>query len=116
MAAVEKVHAAKFLPKVTIEEGRAMRGVGAVFVDARPEAEYPFGLIEGSINVPSSLGAIERHARMDHVAGDDVIVVYCSKKTCNFAALVATSLVQDGFTNVHIMPAGVEGWYGLKAP
>lgn len=113
--AAEKVHAAKFLPKVTIEEGRVMHEVGAIFVDARPEADYQFGQIEGSINVPSSLGAIERHARMDNVAPDDLIVVYCSKKTCNFAALLATSLYQDGFTNVHIMPAGVEGWYGLNA-
>ncbi len=115
IAAVEKVHAAKFLPKVTIEEGRTMHGVGAIFVDARPEADFPFGQIKGSINVPSSLGAIERHSRMANVALDDVIVVYCSKKTCNFAALLATSLYQDGFTNVHIMPAGVEGWYGLNS-
>lgn len=115
IAAVEKVHAAKFLPKITIAEGRTMHGVGAIFVDARPEADFPFGQIEGSINVPSSLGAVARHSRMANVAQDEVIVVYCSKKTCNFAALLATSLYQDGFTNVHIMPAGVEGWYGLNA-
>ena len=57
---------------------RVLREGRALFIDARYEKEYRAGHIPGAISVPANLPRDELTARLEPIARDTIIVVYCS--------------------------------------
>jgi len=77
---------------------------GAVIVDVREESEYAEGHIPGAILIP--LG--ELPDRLSEVPTDQPVVVAC--RSGNRSGRAAKLLREQGFTNIHNMLEGMNGW------
>jgi len=97
-------------PWVAYEEARRlMDSRAALFIDARTEAEFRFGHIEGAVNIPFD----EFESKRDMLASisrDTLIVTYCSGVGCDVASMLASRLRDDGFRNVKTYIGGWNEW------
>ncbi len=76
----------------------------AVIVDVREESEYAAGHIPGAILIP--LG--ELPDRLAEVPKDQPVVMVC--RSGNRSSRAADLLREQGFTNIHNMLEGMNGW------
>jgi rhodanese-related sulfurtransferase len=112
----EPAEAAGALVKPTdISIETALRWVdgAALFVDARDFSEYDAGHIRGAICCPADDIARWRL----HLAGVDLhrrIVCYCAQASCHKGEYLATFLVNNGFSDVHLFRDGWARWTGPK--
>jgi rhodanese-related sulfurtransferase len=83
---------------------------GAVFVDARPMAEYREGHVKNAIAFP--LGEFEQRieAFLDKIPPDRPIITYCSGRMCTDSHHLAQMLMDMGYQHVSIMIDGYPGW------
>lgn len=85
----------------------------ALLIDVREPAEFAAGHLQGAVNIPR--GVLEFQIDAHPAARRDAkIVLYC--RTGGRAALAADSLQQLGFTDVHSISGGFEGWVAAKLP
>jgi rhodanese-related sulfurtransferase len=94
--------------EVNLEYAYTLWGEGALFLDVRTASSFATGHILDAINIP--VGELDGRTGELSAYLDSDIVVYCSKSTCGWAETACGILVGDGFTVVHMMPAGFEGW------
>jgi len=93
---------------ITLEEAvKLFRNKGAVFMDARSEAEYARGHIRGALNLPwqdvdrlffSVTANLQTHTPM---------ITYCDGQMCSQAHDLAVFLRNMGYVNVNVL---VNGW------
>ncbi|MEO6294485.1 MAG: rhodanese-like domain-containing protein [Candidatus Limnocylindria bacterium] len=86
-----------------------------VLVNALAREAFEEERIPGSISIPASDAL---RIAPDVLARDQVIVVYCSSRSCTASPTLAQKLVDVGFTNVADFEGGVTEWeqagYGLE--
>jgi rhodanese-related sulfurtransferase len=108
--AVERDHAASFMPKISLREMESTVKRGALLVDARFVSDYAAGHIPHAINVPVRSEAVERARLLAGVARTRPIIVYCESRGCPFAQHIAANLWEDGYVNVKLLDGGYEEW------
>lgn len=96
----------------TVEETEQAIANGALAVDANSDEHYNAHHIPGAI-----------HARHDAVApdalGDDrtrQLIFYCFNEQCMASHQAAEMAISQGYSNVFVMPAGIEGWMAAGKP
>lgn len=88
------------------QEAKAMMDKGGVLIlDVRTPQEFAEGHIAGAVNVP--LQTMKVGIRLDNVADDQPILVYC--KSGRRAALASDLLSFSGYTKVYNF-LGVKQW------
>jgi len=88
----------------------------AVFVDARPPAQYQEGHIQGALSLP--LADFDQSAdkiMMDYPE-NTLFVTYCDGEDCALAAEVALKLKKIGFENVRVLHDGWNAWKNNRLP
>jgi rhodanese-related sulfurtransferase len=89
------------------EAARLFREKAAVFMDARPAAEYRRGHIHGALNLPwQDVDRLFFEATAT-VSPDTPIITYCDGETCSQSYDLAIFLRDMGFVNVKVL---VNGW------
>lgn len=82
---------------------------GALFIDARPAADYEELHIAGAVNLPP--GTWERLASPPLPADKDrPLLVYCSQESCDDALKLARLLKEAGYTRVMAYLGGFREW------
>lgn len=95
-------------PLVTIEEARALFFAhGAVFIDARPEADYRSGHIEGALNLPADRLGKALPRIESKVSPDSLVITYCDGEHCPLSREVALQLSAKGYSHVMVL---INGW------
>ncbi len=81
-----------------------------LLLDVRTEQEYSEGNIEGSLLIP----VVELEDRIDEIADykDKPVLVYC--RSGNRSLSASYILIGNGFTNVHNLLTGYNGWTEYK--
>ena len=109
-SAIQKAHAANFIPKVTERKVHRLLDGDAILIDARFARDYKSGHIEGAISVPVDANDIELQKATANISKDSRIVMYCQSSTCKYAEIVAIKLIDDGFSNISIFKGGWVEW------
>jgi rhodanese-related sulfurtransferase len=105
---VVKTNLASFIPKVSAKDIQPTRGT--VIIDARQTPDYEAGHIDGAINIPTTLCAAGRNAKLAEVAKNSRLIIYCQSAGCPYAEKVAVNLMEDGFNNLAIYKGGWVDW------
>ena len=88
----------------------------AVFVDARPAAQYDQGRIKGAVSLPWQ----NAHERFMEVAarleGEKTIICYCDGENCELSHELALFLSDMGFENVRVLVNGWTKWRRAGLP
>lgn len=88
---------------------RLVRSGDAVAVDAnRPEVRRRFGIVPSARLLTSSASY---DVRAELPADKDThLIFYCANTRCTASDVAARRAVEAGYTNVHVMRAGIMGW------
>lgn len=98
-------------------DGRAMLASGArLFVDAREPAEFAAGHIPGAVNVSADALLMGMDSVLPGVEKSRPILVYCGDLACSKSKDLAQGLKELGFTDLAVMPEGLEGWRAVGGP
>ncbi len=96
---------------ISLEAALAAHRTGdALFADARPQAGYEAGHIEGALHLPINRfetwidGFIEKHP------SDILIIAYCDGPHCPLGQALAEQLYYAGYDNVRHLPNGWRRW------
>lgn len=106
---VVKASLKSFIPKVSAKDIENIKD-SSVIIDARQTTDYDAGHIDGAINIPTTLDAAGRSAKLVEVAKDGHLIIYCQSAGCPYAEKVALNLMEDGFTNIAIYKGGWVDW------
>jgi rhodanese-related sulfurtransferase len=79
-----------------------------VLVDARPEAKYQEGHINGAINIPDA--QFDAYAHLLPADKDMMLIFYCGGLECHLSANSAKKAIALGYTNVHVYQEGTPFW------
>jgi len=102
---------------VSPTEGRAMLASGArLFVDAREPAEFAAGHIPGAVHVSADALLMGMDSVLPGVEKSRPILVYCGDLACSKSKDLAQGLKELGFTDLAVMPEGLEGWLAVGGP
>lgn len=96
---------------ISIEEAVRLFEEGAVlFVDARSEADYRAGHINGAVNIPDL--DFENHigSFLEKTAAETVLITYCEGDSCTLSKSLAEKLSLTGFENVFHLKNGWGQW------
>ncbi len=85
-------------------------GGKAFFVDARSQADYARGHIQGAVSFPA--GEFDRHMEKFRAAvpASQPIVTYCSGRECDDSHELARRLFDAGYVNVSVFIDGYPAW------
>ena len=75
-------------------------------IDVNPRSSWAKARVPGAIN----LDPVQYSERDLPADKDAVLVFYCSNLMCRKAPNAARTAKGMGFTNVHVMSAGIKGW------
>lgn len=103
---------------LTLEEGKALFQQGAIFVDARNEAEFLKAHIDGAFHLDVESPDKDRLIveRLDMLPRDLPIVTYCDSQECGLSKHLAEDLLDFGFTNVSVFKPGWNEWVKENLP
>ncbi len=87
-----------------------------IFVDARDEAAYRQGHIEGAIHLFVYNYNTTFPSFLARVPLDQAMVVYCSGRTCEDSHTLARYLKEDGYTDVRVFVDGYPAWESEGLP
>ena len=79
----------------------------ALFVDARPEASFQKGHIQGAVNLPDARFDEMFESFFTAVEPDRLIITYCDGPGCPLARHLAEKLKEMGYNRVYHL---VDGW------
>lgn len=99
-------------PITTAEAVHLMNSNDAVVVDARSSGDYDKGHILNARHVP--LAGIEGRAKEIAKSTDRTIVCYCNSGSV--APQAAAKLRKLGYTDVHVLKGGIQGWQADGMP
>ena len=98
---------------VTPAEAQAMLAAGAKAVDVnRAETRAELGTLPEAILLSGAEYA-EGELPADR---DAALVFYCGSERCSAAPSAAATAVEQGYTNVSVMAAGIRGWVAEGLP
>jgi len=98
-------------------EARAALAKGAhTFVDAREPDEFAMGHIPGAVNIPAEALATGLDDAVAGLAKDKPLIIYCGGLSCPKSKELAEGLKMSGYTNVTVLPEGMEGWKAAGGP
>ena len=99
--------------QISLEEaGRRHAEGAAVFVDARPAADYVAGHIRGAVSGPDPEFDRWIEGFIAATEPETVIVAYCEGAQCELSRSLVTKLVELGYSNARYLP---DGWGRWKA-
>ncbi|MFZ0611562.1 MAG: rhodanese-like domain-containing protein [Desulfobacterales bacterium] len=94
-----------------IEEAvRLFEAGAALFVDARPEADFRAGHIQGAVNVPDL--DFDRYigSFLEKTPAEAVLITYCEGESCVLSKNLADKLILAGFEKVFHLSNGWGQW------
>ncbi|MFZ0131626.1 MAG: rhodanese-like domain-containing protein [Desulfobacterales bacterium] len=97
--------------EIPIEEAvRLFEKGAALFVDARPEADYQAGHIQDAVNVPDL--DFDRYIGpfLEKTPAEAVLITYCEGESCVLSKSLADKLVLAGFEKVFHLGDGWGQW------
>ena len=96
---------------ISLEEalGAYERG-GTLFIDARDQASYGDGHIEGAVNLPFTELETHMEGVVGHLPFDAPIITYCDGEDCSLSTDCAMELTMMGFTAVRTLYNGWSRW------
>lgn len=107
--AMDLVQAAKNdITEITIEQATVMLSGSSIAIDVRELLEYETGHIPEARHLSRGMLEFMIGNHPDFQDKNTSIVVYC--KSGGRSALATATLQQLGFTNVHSMLGGFDGW------
>lgn len=102
---------------ITLEEGEDLwRAGGAVFLDARKEAEYREGHVPSALNAPAAEAEKALPPFVRDLPREGVLAVYCEGGDCQSSLLLAKRLSEAGFKDVRVMAGGWAEWRRAGLP
>ena len=81
-----------------------------LFVDARSQDNYEQGHIPGAVSLPLGRFDEKIESFLGKHAPDQLLVTYCSGRTCEDSHKLARLLLEAGFTDVRVFIDGFPGW------
>lgn len=108
--AITGINADSLSENITLEEARQLQQQGIRFLDARAPANYSDGHIPGALNIPASVPFQEKIQLVQNLDTDAPYVIYCNDPDCPLGDEIYEFLQVAGFTKLHIMAAGYDGW------
>ena len=105
------------LPTVSVSElaGWLAKGAGMVVCDANgSDVRGEYGIIPGA--------RLLSHFKDYDVAAElptdksTQLVFYCASEMCSAAPTAARKAVAQGYSDVHVLPAGIKGWVESEQP
>lgn len=103
---------------ITLGEAFRLFEEGAFFLDARYEADYRKGHVEGAFWMPASRVIMpEGMGELQIIEPGGTVVVYCTGGDCDASENTAIRLEQAGFTfDIRILGKGYEDWANAGLP
>ena len=101
---------------VSVSEVAAILAVQdeATICDANTvDTRSKLGVIPGAVLLSSYKDYAASELPADH---DRRLIFYCYNPTCSSAAEAARKAIAAGYTDVTIMPDGIQGWLGAEQP
>lgn len=102
--------------RIGLEEAKKMFEEGVIFLDARGCPYYAAGHIMGARCLKPSEYEQNKAEVLADVAKDQPLVTYCDGEACSSSLLLAEKLINDGYTNVYVFPAGWLEWVAAGLP
>lgn len=96
--------------KVSLAQAYEMFSDGAMFMDARSDAEYEQGHVWWAFNFSPQKFEMLGKMLAPSLVNDQLIVIYGRTASRWPAALVAQGLAKNGYTNVYVMNASYDDW------
>lgn len=111
-----EAHQAKAAPsKVTVTELASLqKGKKATVVDANTkDTREKYGIIPGAVLLTSSSSFSAKELPSDKASK---LVFYCANERCTASEAAAQRAIENGYTNVAVLPDGIEGWKRAGQP
>lgn len=102
--------------EIGFEDAKKMFEQGVVFLDARGCPYYSAGHIMGARCLKPAEYEQNKSEALADVAKDQPLVAYCDGEGCSSSLLLAEKLINDGYTNVYVYPAGWPEWVANGLP
>jgi rhodanese-related sulfurtransferase len=100
---------------ITVDQAYRLYNAGAVFLDARIEADYNFGHIKGAVSLPYN--RVDEHiSRISGLPKNSTFITYCDGVGCDASIDLAKRLAELGYTNVKIFYSGWNDWKDNNYP
>ena len=98
------------------EAQRLFETGGALFVDARSQADFAAGHIRGGVNLPWQ--QVDEHFAQvaEQLDSADWIIAYCDGQACELSHLLAGFLRQMGYSRVRVLHNGLTVWRQAGLP
>jgi rhodanese-related sulfurtransferase len=88
----------------------------AVFADARSDAAYSAGHIEGALNLDPHQFDVWSEQVFSQIEADAVIITYCDGERCTLGFELAEKLAWLGYENVRYLKDGWSRWTDAQLP
>lgn len=88
----------------------------AVFLDARSQAEYDMGHIQGALLAPADEFEYFYPELKPKLEGREAIIAYCDGERCPLSHELAEKLRAEGFDNVYVLVNGWTLWQNENLP
>jgi rhodanese-related sulfurtransferase len=88
----------------------------AIFLDAREPADFAVGHIGNALNLPAQSFAEHFGEVAPLLTPETELVLYCDGPECELSHRLATSLRQQGYTNLHLLFNGWTAWRQADLP
>lgn len=88
----------------------------AVFLDARPRAEYDAGHIQGARSLPWDSFDEQVESVMSDIGEQTTLITYCDGPTCNLSHELAMALIDMGYPTVRVLVNGWTVWQNSRLP
>jgi rhodanese-related sulfurtransferase len=99
---------------IGVRDARAL-GSGAMWIDARPDAEFEHEHIPGAIQLNEDRYNELLPQMLQGWSPEKKVVVYCSSEACGASREVARRLRNEaGLTNVFVLEGGWEAWLASR--
>lgn len=95
---------------IGVAEAIALRGQGALFVDARPPGSFASGHVEGALHLPARGDAPDAEQVVGRLRNAPSVVVYDEDGSCAQARHLAAWLRDRGLPDVRVMVGGFPEW------
>jgi 3-mercaptopyruvate sulfurtransferase SseA len=88
----------------------------AIFIDARSDADFRAGHIQGALNLPWNEFDIRFQQVMTGISHESTIVTYCDGEACGLSHELAVALLGKGYPNVRVLLNGWTIWQQSGLP
>ncbi|NDC83431.1 rhodanese-like domain-containing protein [bacterium] len=100
---------------LTFDEVKALhKAKKAIFLDARSDREFAYAHIPGALE--AYYAEVKANPQVVGLNRNQMIVAYCSSDKCPMAELLATKLIELGFSRIYVFPGGMKEWISAKMP